>query len=104
MNGRIAVKTNTPENSMRLLGNNKASKLSDISGRAIWSIGSTFTEVQIPLIKDEEIDRRVDNLKMAIESKQKSHFSLLDSTSVSKEETTKEQNTYVVEDADMGDK
>ena len=102
MNGRIAVKTNTPENSMRLLGNNKASKLSDISGRAIWSIGSTFTEVQIPLIKDDEIDIRIANLKIAIESKQKSHFTLLDSTSVSKEETTKEQNTYVVEDADTG--
>ena len=97
MNGRIAVKTNTPENSMRLLGNNMASNLSDIAGRAIWSIGSTFTEVQIPFIDDPEIPKRITSLETAIENKEKSYFSFLDTKTDAKEEVKEQQGTFVEE-------
>ena len=76
-----------------------ASNLSDIAGRAIWSIGSTFTEVQIPFIDDPEIPKRITSLETAIENKEKSYFSFLDSNASTNEAVKKDQDTFVGQDS-----
>lgn len=101
MSGRIAMRTKTPENSMRLLGNTLAAKLSHIGGRAIWSLGSNFTEIQVPFIADSEIEKRITVLETAITSKEKSYFSFLDSKVNADEEVKKDQGPFVVEDKEI---
>ncbi len=64
--GRIALRMNTMENSVRVLQNNMAYHLPAIPGRAIWKKGANYTEVQSPFLTDEEVKTRVKEL---IESK-----------------------------------
>ena len=64
--GRIALRMNTMENSVRVLQNNMAYHLPAIPGRAIWKKGANYTEVQSPFLSDEEVKARVKEL---IESK-----------------------------------
>ena len=60
--GRIALRMNTMENSVRVLQNSMAYHLPAIPGRAIWKKGASYTEVQIPFLNDEEIRTKVQNL------------------------------------------
>lgn len=57
--GRIALRMNTMENSVRVLQNNMAYNLPAIPGRAIWKKGATYIEVQSPYVTDEEVKERV---------------------------------------------
>ncbi|MFP5386022.1 MAG: FtsK/SpoIIIE domain-containing protein [Bacteriovoracia bacterium] len=63
--GRIALRMNTMENSVRVLQNNMAYHLPAIPGRAIWKKGANYTEIQSPFLSNEEIKERV---KALIES------------------------------------
>lgn len=65
--GRICFKTNTPENSIRVLGNGMAKDLPDIKGRAIWQQGDRNIEVQVPNITMSEIQRVVQKQINALE-------------------------------------
>ena len=60
--GRIALRMNTMENSVRVLQNNMAYHLPAIPGRAIWKKGASYTEVQSPFLSDEEVKERVKTL------------------------------------------
>ena len=53
MGGRICFRANTLQGSMTVLGNKMAYELPDIKGRAIWGNGTTFVELQTPLISDK---------------------------------------------------
>jgi hypothetical protein len=72
--GRIALRMNTMENSVRVLQNSMAYHLPAIPGRAIWKKGSGYTEIQSPYLDDEELQRRVKEL---IQSKKFHQESLL---------------------------
>ena len=95
MNGRIAMKVKTPENSMRILGNNLASKLAAVQGRAIWSLGSDFTEVQVPFISDSEIEKRIKALEVAMTNEEKSFYPFLDLKTKNKEEVVKSHDDLI---------
>ena len=60
--GRIALRMNTMENSVRVLQNSMAYHLPSIPGRAIWKAGATYTEVQGPFLGDEELRLRIEKL------------------------------------------
>jgi S-DNA-T family DNA segregation ATPase FtsK/SpoIIIE len=68
--GRIALRMNTMENSVRVLQNNMAYNLPAIPGRAIWKKGATYIEVQSPFVTDEEVKERV---KALIDSEKFKH-------------------------------
>ncbi len=56
LTGRIAFKMSTHSGSNTALGNADAYALPDIKGRAIWSGGNKFIEVQTPFLKEEDLD------------------------------------------------
>jgi len=60
--GRIAFRMNTVENSVRVLQNSMSNKLPSIPGRAIWKRGADYTEVQCPFLTDEELKSRLDQI------------------------------------------
>jgi S-DNA-T family DNA segregation ATPase FtsK/SpoIIIE len=68
--GRIALRMNTMENSVRVLQNNMAYNLPAIPGRAIWKKGASYVEVQSPYLNDEEVKERV---KALIDSEKFKH-------------------------------
>lgn len=74
MQGRIAMRVKTMENSVRMLGNRRAYDLPAIPGRAIWSKDSDFHEVQIPFITDYEVKQRVQKVLEDMNSGTKMHF------------------------------
>lgn len=53
--GRMCFKTGTPEGSIRVLGNAKASHLSATPGRGIWQFGNDELEVQTPYLSTNEM-------------------------------------------------
>ncbi|MDH4468015.1 MAG: FtsK/SpoIIIE domain-containing protein [Bacteriovoracaceae bacterium] len=57
--GRLALRMNTIENSVRVLQNAMANKLPSVPGRAIWKRGANYTELQCPYITDEELRSRI---------------------------------------------
>ena len=57
--GRLALRMNTMENSVRVLQNNMAYHLPAIAGRAIWKKGASYVEIQSPYLSDEEVKKRV---------------------------------------------
>ncbi len=61
--GRIALRMNTMENSVRVLQNSMAYNLPAIPGRAIWKKGAGYTEIQSPYLSDEELRERIKVLK-----------------------------------------
>ena len=63
LEGRLSFRMNTIENSVRVLQNNKSYYLPSIPGRAIWKKGANYTEVQCPLISDDELKQRIEVLK-----------------------------------------
>lgn len=60
--GRLALRMNTMENSVRVLQNSMAYHLPSIPGRAIWKKGASYAEVQSPFIQDDELKDRIKNL------------------------------------------
>jgi S-DNA-T family DNA segregation ATPase FtsK/SpoIIIE len=77
--GRLALRMNTMENSVRVLQNSMAYHLPPIPGRAIWKRGSSYTEVQTPFLSDEELKDRVQKL---IKSEKYSPKKMLDPKTV----------------------
>ncbi len=74
--GRLALRMDTPENSMRVLQNGRACGLPAVPGRAIWKKGADYIEVQTPYLSEEEIKDRVKGL---ISSKKFAHVKMLTS-------------------------
>jgi len=62
LGGRIALRTKTPENSRRMLGNESASKLPPIPGRAIWDDGRKCIEIQSPFVSDNVLQSRISEI------------------------------------------
>ena len=61
IDARICFKINTPEGSIRMLGNKNAIDLPEVSGRGIWKMGSTETEIQAPFITKSDIEKLKNN-------------------------------------------
>ncbi|MGB0455250.1 MAG: FtsK/SpoIIIE domain-containing protein [Bacteriovoracaceae bacterium] len=92
MQGRIALKVGTMENSVRMLGNRKAYDIPAVKGRAIWSFGSGYTEVQVPFITDQETELEIKNIKESIENKGRKNHSFSKATSEKILDTTTDEN------------
>ena len=60
--GRIALRMDTFENSMRVLQNGSACALPAIPGRGIWKKGADYVEVQTPFHTEEELKERIKRL------------------------------------------
>ncbi|MDH4468775.1 MAG: FtsK/SpoIIIE domain-containing protein [Bacteriovoracaceae bacterium] len=60
--GRISLRMNTMENSVRVLQNSMSYHLPAIPGRAIWKKGAHYEEVQCPFISQEDLDKRIQDL------------------------------------------
>ena len=58
--GKMCFRTNTMHGSLVVLGNKLAFELPEKPGRAIWSVGSKFIEVQAPFISDEDVKNECD--------------------------------------------
>ncbi len=63
MSGRVSFKANDDAASRTVLGNNMATHLPSVKGRAIFNFGNTYEEFQAPLITDEEIESTVNELR-----------------------------------------
>ncbi len=63
LEGRLSLRMNTIENSVRVLQNSMSYYLPSIAGRAIWKKGASYTEVQCPFLSDDELNQRLDALK-----------------------------------------
>ena len=61
--GRMCFKTGTPEGSVRVLGNAKASHLPATPGRGIWQFGNNEFEVQAPYLDSNEMKKRLQEVK-----------------------------------------
>lgn len=72
--GRICFRVNTLQNSMTMLGNKMAFELADKPGRAIWSVGNEFSEVQTPLLTDDDIKRECEVIKFEYEKAVRKNF------------------------------
>ena len=60
--GRIALRMDTMENSVRVLQNGSACGLPAIPGRGIWKKGADYVEVQTPFHTEEELKERIKRL------------------------------------------
>lgn len=72
--GRICFRVNTMVNSLTVLGNKKAYELPDIKGRAVWSTGNEFVEVQAPFISEEELAAEIEELESSFVVKERNIF------------------------------
>ncbi len=63
LEGRLSLRMNTIENSVRVLQNNMSYYLPSISGRAIWKKGANYIEVQCPFLSDEELNQRIEAIR-----------------------------------------
>jgi hypothetical protein len=97
MQGRIALKVGTMENSVRMLGNRKAYDIPAVKGRAIWSFGSGYTEVQVPFISDKETEDEILNIKSMFDNKSKKNFKLLKQESFKKSKAN-EKSKQIIEE------
>jgi S-DNA-T family DNA segregation ATPase FtsK/SpoIIIE len=70
--GRICFRTNTLAGSMVVLGNKMAYELPDIKGRAIWSCGHDFVEVQTPYLSKNGLSNYLEEIKADYEMERKS--------------------------------
>jgi hypothetical protein len=74
MGGKISFRASTLQGSNTVLGNKMAFELPEIKGRAIWSFGSKFIEVQTPLISDPELLEEVHILAEKFSKNSKNMF------------------------------
>ena len=72
--GRMVFRVNTLQNSLTVLGNKMAHELPDIPGRAIWSSGNKFTEVQAPLLSDEYLKKSLARITEDFEENIRQNF------------------------------
>jgi hypothetical protein len=70
----MCFRMNTLQGSLTVLGNKMGFELPDIPGRAIWSSGNKFLEVQAPFMSDEEIVRECELIKFDFESGKRKNF------------------------------
>lgn len=72
--GRMCFRMNTLQGSLTVLGNKMAFELPDHKGRAIWSAGNQFVEVQAPLITEQETEREIEVLKFDYEQGKRKNY------------------------------
>lgn len=65
--GRMCFKTGTPEGSVRVLGNAKASHLPATPGRGIWQFGNEECEVQAPYLNTTTMREVLQTIKQEYE-------------------------------------
>lgn len=73
--GRMIFRMNTLQGSMTVLGNKMALELPDIPGRAIWSNGNRFIEVQAPFLSDDDLKRSLRDIKEQFDENERENFS-----------------------------
>ena len=73
LEGRLCFRTKSVSGSTAVLGNNDASSLPDIPGRAIWSKGSKVQLVQVPFLKDEVLSEECEALAEKFQEAIKKH-------------------------------
>ena len=76
LGGRLAFKVKTPENSMRMLGNNLASNLPGFKGRAIWATNFKDLEIQVPYVSDKFLRSKIKEYMNLLEKGHKSYYPL----------------------------
>ncbi len=74
INARVMFRVNTIASSMIVLGNKKAAELPEIPGRAIWSVGSQDTIVQVPKLTKEEMNEELGALTAKFNEDEKPFF------------------------------
>jgi len=74
INARVVFRVNTIASSMTVLGNKKAAELPHIKGRAIWSVGSQDTIVQVPKLGSEEMTEELGALTVKFNGDEKPFF------------------------------
>lgn len=63
LEGRLSLRMNTIENSVRVLQNNMSYYLPSIPGRGVWKRGADYTEIQCPYLSDEILNERIEVMK-----------------------------------------
>lgn len=58
---RLCFRVNNDYASQMVLRDGRAAKLPKVQGRAIWKLGNEEIEVQVPYLKQEEIQKLIDN-------------------------------------------
>lgn len=74
INARVVFRVNTIASSMTVLGNKKAAELPQVKGRAIWSVGSQDTVVQVPKLATEEMNEELGALTTKFNGEEKPFF------------------------------
>ncbi len=72
ISGRMCFKLNTIEGSIRVLGNNSACHLPNISGRGIWQLGNEQSEVQVPYLDSSSLKEKLEVISQKYQSGEKS--------------------------------
>ena len=93
--GRLALRMDTPENSRRVLQNEMACGLPAVPGRGIWKKGADYVEVQTPYQSEEEIK---DRIKKLIDSKKFAHVKMIARGEVSPDSSNKNKHIKKVEE------
>ena len=81
--GRMCFRMNTLQGSLTVLGNKMAFELPHHPGRAIWTSGNRFVEVQAPFISESEIENECQVLCHEFESQKRKNFQSLLVTNLS---------------------
>ncbi len=71
ISGRIAFKLNTPEGSVRVLGNSAANHLDAIPGRGIWQFGTDQVEFQAPFLSNRHLKEMIDYIQSCFDNNQR---------------------------------
>jgi S-DNA-T family DNA segregation ATPase FtsK/SpoIIIE len=75
--GRMCFRMNTLQGSLTILGNKLAFELPDHPGRAIWSAGNQYVELQAPLLSEEETLRELEVIKFDYEQGKKKNYNAM---------------------------
>lgn len=94
ISGRMCFKLNTPEGSVRVLGNGAANHLDAIPGRGIWQFGNEQVEVQVPHLDADYLKEKLEKISQEFtEGKRKLHRKLLNIDSSSSIKNTALKNS-----------
>lgn len=63
IDGRMCFKANTLQGSLTMLGSKEAFDLPKFNGRAMWRLGTSLDEIQVPFIEPNEIITRCKKIK-----------------------------------------
>ena len=72
--GRVCFRVNTLPNSLIVLGNKMAYEIPNLPGRAIYSRGNEFLEIQTPLITEETMTEEVKGIKESFDGGERKLF------------------------------